>query len=81
MSDVTKLKYDVIVIGAGIAGVEAAQKLYSNGVENILLLEAQDRLGGRIHTTFLDNDKTMPIEIGANWIHGIVVSLTSSKLL
>ena len=65
---------DICFIGGGVSGCEAASKLYSNGIENLLLLEAQERIGGRIQTTFLDNDKTMPIEIGANWIHGIVVN-------
>jgi len=63
--------YDAIVIGGGCAGVEATRKLYANGVKNILLLEAQDRLGGRIRTIYLHGNKNMPIEYGANWIHGI----------
>ena len=42
--------YQVIVIGAGIAGLTACQKLIESGVKNILLLEAGDRPGGRIHS-------------------------------
>jgi ribulose 1,5-bisphosphate synthetase/thiazole synthase len=38
---------DVIVIGGGAAGLKCASKLCSNGVKNILVLEAQDYLGGR----------------------------------
>ncbi len=40
----------VLIVGAGVAGLSAADKLISNGIKNILVIEAQDRLGGRIHT-------------------------------
>ena len=42
----------VIIIGCGAAGLAAASRLIENGLalQNITLLEAQDRIGGRIHT-------------------------------
>ncbi|WP_343245594.1 FAD-dependent oxidoreductase [Streptomyces sp. SID4985] len=56
--------YDVIVIGAGYAGVTAARELRAKGLRP-LILEARDRIGGRTFTsTFLDQQ----IEIGAQWI-------------
>ena len=42
-----------MILGGGIAGVTAAYTLQSNGMEDFLLLEASDRLGGRIkNSTF-----------------------------
>lgn len=41
---------DVIIIGAGISGVAAATRLFERGISNILVLEAENRIGGRIHT-------------------------------
>jgi polyamine oxidase len=67
--------YDVIVLGAGAAGLKAAETLSSNGVNNILVLEAQERLGGRINTIWLNGDKNVPLEMGANWIHGVIVRI------
>ena len=43
-------QYDVIIIGSGISGLSAASELVDNGVSNILILEAQDYVGGRTHT-------------------------------
>lgn len=40
----------VCIIGAGVAGLSAAQKLIQAGVKGIVVLEAQDRIGGRVHT-------------------------------
>lgn len=56
--------YDVIVIGGGAAGLKATETLHKNGVTNILLLEAQNKLGGRIETIWLNDDPKLPIELG-----------------
>ncbi|MBK8136660.1 MAG: FAD-dependent oxidoreductase [Chloroflexi bacterium] len=58
---------DCIVIGAGAAGLAAARLLHNAGRE-VLVLEAQDRIGGRIRTdeTWAD----FPVELGAEFIHG-----------
>lgn len=54
----------VIIIGAGAAGIAAATKLMSNGFRNIVILEGQNRIGGRIHTIPL-NDSVL--DVGAQW--------------
>jgi monoamine oxidase len=41
--------YDVIIIGAGIAGLGASKKLSDHGIRH-LILEARDRVGGRINS-------------------------------
>lgn len=56
---------DVIVIGAGIAGISAARDL-ARGGKRVILLEARDRVGGRIHT----NRERGTVEAGAEFIHG-----------
>jgi monoamine oxidase len=56
------------VIGAGAAGVAAAHKLHDAGVD-IVVLEARERLGGRIFTR-RDAATSVPIELGAEFIHG-----------
>lgn len=40
----------VCIIGGGVAGLGAAQQLIQSGVDDILILEAQDRVGGRVFT-------------------------------
>ncbi|KAK0159138.1 hypothetical protein PV328_010060 [Microctonus aethiopoides] len=60
-------KPTILIIGAGAAGIAAACRLIENGLENVLILEAKNRIGGRIYTTeFADN----VIELGAQWVHG-----------
>jgi NADPH-dependent 2,4-dienoyl-CoA reductase/sulfur reductase-like enzyme len=41
---------NVVIIGGGVAGLSAAYKLRKSGVKNVTILEAMDRLGGRINT-------------------------------
>jgi len=60
---------DVIVVGAGIAGLTAAAKLGGSGL-SVLLLEARDRVGGRIWTQ-RSPTHDVPIEFGAEFIHGL----------
>jgi len=56
----------VIVIGAGISGLAAAKKLKDKGF-NVIVIEAQEKIGGRIRT---DRSLGMAFDEGASWIHG-----------
>lgn len=56
---------DAIVIGAGVAGLAAAAQLKQAGAE-VLILEAQNRIGGRI---FTEQYQGLAVEIGAAWVH------------
>jgi len=40
----------ILIIGAGAAGIAAASHLFKNGSQNLLILEAENRIGGRINT-------------------------------
>lgn len=59
---------DVIVVGAGAAGLAAASRLVEAGFD-VLVLEARDRIGGRILTE-RPHGLAAPIELGAEFIHG-----------
>jgi monoamine oxidase len=59
---------DVIILGAGAAGLTAARVLSDAG-RSALILEARDRIGGRIHT-IRDPAFPAPVEMGAEFIHG-----------
>jgi monoamine oxidase len=58
----------VLVIGAGMAGLACAQRLQSAGY-GVVVLEARDRIGGRIWTSQAWADA--PLDMGASWIHGV----------
>lgn len=55
----------VIVVGAGWAGLTAANALRNAGIDHVVL-EGRDRIGGRAHTVDLDG---VPIDLGCSWIH------------
>ncbi len=62
------VKTDILIIGAGAAGLMAAYKL-SAKYKNVIVLEARDRLGGRIHT--IENSSGVKnVELGAEFVHG-----------
>ena len=57
----------VVIVGAGAAGLAAARWLQQRGIK-LLVLEARDRVGGRIHTVAMGNGS--PVDLGAAYIHG-----------
>jgi monoamine oxidase len=61
-------RWDVVVVGGGVAGLAAAGRLLQAG-RRVILLEARPRLGGRIHTV-LDPTTGHPVELGAEFIQG-----------
>lgn len=59
---------DVIIIGAGAAGLMCARELLRAGF-SVSILEARNRMGGKIHT-LSNGNFPMPVELGAEFIHG-----------
>lgn len=57
--------YDVVVVGAGAAGIAAGRRLAEAGV-SFVVLEARDRVGGRAHTI---TQRNFPIDLGCGWLH------------
>jgi monoamine oxidase len=57
---------DVAIIGAGAAGLGAANALKNSGL-SVLVLEARDRVGGRAHTIMASPDVTF--DVGCGWLH------------
>ncbi|CAF1195658.1 unnamed protein product [Adineta steineri] len=74
-SDVRTTK--VLIIGSGIAGLEAARLLQQNGVETIVL-EARNRTGGRVWSIRSKNN--LILDMGARYIHGQYGSIPSGLL-
>lgn len=58
----------ILVVGAGMAGLAAARTLHDLGYQ-VTLLEARDRIGGRVWTSHVWSD--IPVDLGASWIHGV----------
>lgn len=62
--------HDVIIVGAGWSGLAAANYLIEAGItENLLLLEARDRIGGRSYTKEGAFQNGHPAELGSGWIY------------
>uniref|UniRef100_H3A4P4 Amine oxidase domain-containing protein n=1 Tax=Latimeria chalumnae TaxID=7897 RepID=H3A4P4_LATCH len=57
----------IVVIGAGLAGLAATRTFLKNGFTDVTILEASDRIGGRVQSVQLEN---AVFELGATWIHG-----------
>jgi monoamine oxidase len=55
----------VVVVGAGLAGLTAARRLSARGV-SVVVVEARDRVGGRVHNHDIGDDKV--VEVGGQWI-------------
>ncbi len=59
---------DVLVIGAGVSGLAAAECLTRAG-RHVVVIEARDRIGGRVYT-IRPSGITHPVELGAEFVHG-----------
>eukprot|EP00494_Astrolonche_serrata_P028925 UN29192 len=66
------IETEVIIVGGGMAGVTAGYTLSEHDMNDFILLEAQDKLGGRMDSLeiTLQDGSTLVIEDGANWIAG-----------
>lgn len=65
---------DVVVVGAGVAGLAAAKRLVEAGA-SVIVLEGRDRIGGRILTVH-DSRLPVPVELGAEFVHGTADEVT-----
>jgi monoamine oxidase len=68
MPSIRRSRADVVVVGAGVAGLAAARCLSEHGVR-VVVLEARSRIGGRVFTK-RDPRSPLPIELGAEFVHG-----------
>jgi monoamine oxidase len=65
------ISHEVIIVGGGAAGMAAAVELARHGTD-VAIVEARDRLGGRILTL---HDQPFPVELGAEFMHGLAPEL------
>ena len=62
-------RLDLIIVGAGSAGIAAGRAARVRGL-SVLLLEARDRLGGRAHTS--DCGTAYALDLGCKWLHSVL---------
>ncbi|MBK6378966.1 MAG: FAD-dependent oxidoreductase [Chitinophagaceae bacterium] len=60
-------KPKVIIIGAGFAGLTAAYKLHQRKID-FVILEARNRIGGRVFSHTIDADEKLVVELGGEWV-------------
>ncbi len=64
----TELDADVIIIGAGMAGVAAANRLDESNIKNVLIIEGNSRVGGRVASAEFAGVR---VSLGATWVQGL----------
>jgi monoamine oxidase len=68
----TRIGGRVVVVGAGAAGIAGATRLVEGG-RSVVVVEGQDRVGGRLHTVEPEG-WPIPVELGASWVHDVEAS-------
>ena len=75
----TTARSKVLIVGAGMAGIKAAHTLQASGLDDFIVLEATDRIGGRVRSHKLESGHTLNlgpqtiqlrVNTGAKWVHG-----------
>lgn len=67
------MDFDIIIVGAGMAGLTAGRILARSG-QRVAIIEARQRVGGRIFTTHVSDGtgrRDLPVELGAEFVHGL----------
>lgn len=57
----------IIIIGAGASGIAAATRLLDNGINDVIVLEAENRIGGRVCSVDFGGSV---VDLGGQWCHG-----------
>ncbi|XP_070491248.1 spermine oxidase-like [Chironomus tepperi] len=57
----------IVIVGAGLSGLSAAVRLLENDYDDIIILEAENRIGGRIYSVKFSDGF---IDLGGQWVHG-----------
>jgi monoamine oxidase len=70
-------RFDVVVVGAGAAGIAALRRLAATGL-SVVALEARSRVGGRTHTVLARPD--LPVDCGAGWVHSADKNLLAGPI-
>jgi monoamine oxidase len=60
------MSQNIVIVGAGLSGMLAAAELMENGFTDIFILEAEDRIGGRVYSIPFGSGY---IDLGAQWCH------------
>lgn len=70
----------ILILGGGVSGIIAACTLTEQGFANFVIIEARDKLGGRLKSTsFGSSDKfEATVELGMNWVQGMVALFVAS---
>lgn len=71
--------HKVIIVGAGMAGIKTAIDLLAGGTDDVLVLEARDRLGGRLVSVPSTKDPRVSYDLGALWFHDALVNPLLAK--
>ncbi|KAL7549407.1 hypothetical protein ACHAWF_012675 [Thalassiosira exigua] len=84
LNDVSVQMFDAVIVGAGWAGIKAAEVLIDEGIDNILILEANNYIGGRSKTMNSDGSINVPnpnkvshkpIDLGSEWLYDNTITL------